>query len=935
MNWEIHTLGGGEYLRLIFNGIAVIMGDGDYGVLLRIGILIGLLAILVRAAYKGQVLDLQWLLFAAMGFYVAFLPTATVIVVDDLDPSQSAVVDNVPLGMAATAGFSNAVGHWLAETSETVFSLPDEMRYMKQGMLFGNKLVEATMRFELSDPRVAGNMSSFWEQCVFYDLLLGQYTITDLQTAPDLWAFVQSQTSVSRAFSYQPASGPSTIEVCRTAANGVLNDELTSQIPDIENLYGAQLVRAADRNAAVAQFVSAMPIAYQYFSGLSDSASRIIMQATLSNSMQRGISAWASRVDAPAAAQDYALARAEAERRTTYTVLGQLAQKMLPIVHTLIQAGIYAVFPLVFILMLMPGGYRAVLTYMKVLFWITLWPFLFAVIHLAMSLFTSLAAEPAITLADGTKVLSMANYTAFGQVMSDYSVFAGYLSVSIPVMAWLVVSGSSIALATAAQSILASYERTASAATTEATTGNVSLGNTSFGNANWWAQNTAPSSQGGYAQQTGADGITRRVAAGREFATMPQSSLPVSMSLESAVRGSIEKGAEQATRAARSDSVAQSQRVASQLSELDQLNRQLSRSQEFRDSVDRTEAADFQQHYGDTTRMLDTLREGTRFSRSETAQLLFDGGASLSGALGIGTPGGSPVKGAIGVNARGGASYQSADAAGRQKILDQAHDLGYDTSFGTALSDTLRAGASVTGSYSGGDLESYASSAANRLSREVSAIETAQASLEHARSFNEARRLSDSEGFGTSMQLDDKFKNWLADRLGNQNQALELIREGAQGNDPTAQVELSAHMREFSAQYAEQIARTTGPLQADLVARQAAGWSSDVRSAADTTVNRQSEHDRKHIEQAAGAASLDTSSVHRDIENARVVGQRTHGELSDDMADSVAEQDARALESRQHIERDIDDSRRKSLTRQAVLEDFPDEHDATSDKRGK
>ncbi|MCZ0212059.1 conjugal transfer protein TraG N-terminal domain-containing protein, partial [Streptomyces sp. UMAF16] len=71
-------------------------------------------------------------------------------------------------------------------------------------------------------------------------------------------------------------------------------------------------------------------------------------------------------------------ARAEAERRTTYEVMGQLAQKYLPIIQNILQAGIYAVFPLAFILMLMPGGHRAVLAYAKVLVWISLWPFLFA-----------------------------------------------------------------------------------------------------------------------------------------------------------------------------------------------------------------------------------------------------------------------------------------------------------------------------------------------------------------------------------------------------------------------------------------------------------------------------------------------------------------------------------------------------------------------------
>ena len=920
MNWQIYTLGGGQYLNLIFNGVVAIMGNGDYMYLLKIGILLGMLTVMLRSAYKGALIDLQWLLFAAMGFYIAFLPTASVIIDDELDQSQSSVVNNVPLGLAASAGFSNAVGHWLAQTSEAVFSLPSDMDYTTHGMLFGNKLVDATMRFEITDPRVAGNFASFWQQCVFYDLLLGKYTLTDLETAPDLWAFIQTNTSVARAFSYQPSAGSSTIEICHTSANGDLNHDLQSEIPNVENLYGAQLVSAASRNAAIAEFGTAMPIAVQYFSSLSDSESQIISQAILSNSMQRGVSAWASQVNAPAAAQDYALARAEAERRTTYTVLGQLAQKYLPIIQNILQAGIYAAFPLAFILMLMPGGHRAVLAYAKVLVWITLWPFLFAVIHLAMTVFSAIAANPAITLANGTKVLSMANYTAFGQVMSDYSLFAGYLTISIPIIAWMLVSGSGQMLASAAQGILSSYEKTASSAAGEATTGNVSLGNTSFGNANWWAQNAVPSTQAGYAQMTGGDGIMRKTAAGREFDSMPMSSLPVSMALENSVRGSIEKGAAEATRAARSDSVAESQRVGSQLSELDQLNHQLSRDQGFRDSVNKSTAADFQRNYGEMTDMLDKLREGTSLSRGETAQLMFNSDASLSGGAGIGTPGGSPISAGAKAGISVGGSYRSGDQADREKVVGQAKELGYDTKFGTALATSLRAGSEVAGSYGGSDLQSYAHGATSQLSREAATASTASASIEKAKSYEEARQLSNSEGFGARTQLDDKFKNWLAGQLGDQNKALALIRDGAQGNDPAAQAELSSRMREFSGAYADQIGSSVGALSAGDVSEQGTAWMSGVK----TTGNAEVEHLRSqgsgHIQSDAISDRLDRGSIDGQAGAARVDAHESQDRLTKDLWQEQGTQGVNAVDTKRKIEHEEGEAEKKSLTQQVMLE---------------
>lgn len=920
MNWQIYTLGGGQYLNLIFNGVVAIMGNGDYMYLLKTGILLGMLTVMLRSAYKGALIDLQWLLFAAMGFYIAFLPTATVIITDELDPGQSAVVNNVPLGLAATAGFSNAVGHWLAQTSEAVFSLPNDMDYTTHGMLFGNKLVDATMRFEITDPRVAGNFASFWQQCVFYDLLLGKYTLTDLTTAPDLWAFIQTNTSVARAFSYQPAAGMSTIEICHTSANGNLNHDLQAEIPNVENLYGAQLVSAANRSAAIAEFGTAMPVAVQYFSSLSDSESQIISQAILSNSIQRGISAWASQANAPAAAQDYALARAEAERRTTYEVMGQLAQKYLPIVQNILAAGIYAAFPLAFILMLMPGGHRAVLAYAKVLAWITLWPFLFAVIHLAMTVFSAIAANPAITLPNGTKVLSMANYTAFGQVMSDYSLFAGYLTVSIPIIAWMLVSGGGHVLASAAQGILSSYEKTAGSAAGEATTGNLSLGNTSFGNAGWWAQNTAPSMQAGYAQMTGGDGIQRKTAARREFDSMPMSSLPVSMALENSVRGSIQRGAAEATRAARSDSVAESQRAGSQLTELDQLNQQLSRDQGFRDNVNKSSSADFQSSYGETTAMLDKLREGTQLTRAETAQLMFNSGAVLSGSLGVGVPGGLPVQGGANANLSVSGNYSSGDQAARQKVLDRAKELGYDKTFGTAFATTLRAGADVAGSYGGSDQQSYAKGVTSQLARESSVASAANASIERARSFEEARQLSSSDGFGARTQLDDKFKNWLAHKLGDENSALALIREGAQGADPAAQAELASRVREFSQAFADEVAEHVGPLSPSGASAIGHDWMTNLRESGDAELRQLRLEGAGKVASGAAADNLDREGIDNQTGAARSAGAAEQGELTQDVWKKQAGEGIQAVTTKWQIEDEMSEAERKSLSQQAVLE---------------
>ena len=54
MDFEVFTYGGGEFLRVTFNAVAAMLGNGDYLTALKAAATIGLLAVLVQAAFKGS-----------------------------------------------------------------------------------------------------------------------------------------------------------------------------------------------------------------------------------------------------------------------------------------------------------------------------------------------------------------------------------------------------------------------------------------------------------------------------------------------------------------------------------------------------------------------------------------------------------------------------------------------------------------------------------------------------------------------------------------------------------------------------------------------------------------------------------------------------------------------------------------------------------------
>lgn len=746
MSWEIFTYGGGEFLRLVFNGVAAITGNGGYLTALKMTALIGLLWVLIEGAFQHRALNLQWL-FGIILIYLAFMvPKVDVIITDRIDPTQSSVVSNVPMGLGMAAGTASLVGDWLTRAYETVFSLPNEMQYQQNGMLFGQYLVESSTRFEITDSRLAANFSDFWQSCVFYDILLGRYGWDDLYNAPDLWAYIQAHTSISQSFTYHDAANNRLILGCRDGAGNQLATDLNDDVTRAQQYYGAKLVKAPTVAAAVTKFAAAMPVSYQYLTGLSVSAEGIIRQNALSNALKRGLSQFAASAGAPAAAQDFALARAEQERRTTYAVLGELAGRTLPILRNLFEAFIYAVFPIVFLLAMLPSVAKVAMTYLKSLVWIQLWAPLYAVLHFAMTLYSQYPAESSLLLPDGSTVLSLANYTALGQVMSDTALIAGYLSLSIPMISYLVVNQGGAMMASLASRVAQSYEAPVSKAADEASAGNISLGNTSIGNASWWQQNQSPSWRAGVSTLTHpATGAAYTTTPEGRYVDVPHSTLPFSANISDAIKSSVNTQATESLQAAQNQVADYATLTSANYSNMERFVGQTATETGVNLDWNRSDMAAFRREFGETQRLADEFGKNRGYSASQAAEML--GLASLAAQNPKLFDLVSPVALRAELNLRGRSDAQiKEDWQNAQRYVQ---DTQYSNHWQTTMDAGLTAAAGVhqrTG-------DSLAQELSGGLQEQTSHRHATIATLEEAASWHKAQSRVEEQGFAFSADM--------------------------------------------------------------------------------------------------------------------------------------------------------------------------------------
>ncbi len=515
MAWDVYTYGGGEYLRVVFNGVAAIMGHTEYATLVRIFLIAALLWIIARIAFVSQrPLDITGLLGVFALLFVAFVPKVDVIIRDRIDPSMGSVVSNVPLGVGVTASFASSAGDWMTRAFEAVLSMPGDLQYQRNGMLFGARLVEASTRFEITDKRLTENLASFWRQCVMYDIALGLYSWNDITWAGDLWGFIKSRTSKARLFPYRDSSGTTTMVVCRTGANTVLDADLTAAVDEAERYYGKRFWEKDPVSAAQAKFAALLPVSYQYLTGLALSSAQIMRQNLVANSLKRGITAFASASGATAAAVDYAIARAEAERRTTYQAMGEMALRVLPLLRNIFEAMIYGVFPIVLLIAIVAPR-MAMTSYLKSLFWIQLWAPLYAILHFGLMFYGQSRGTAGVVGPAGTSALTLATATELGGVLQDMGYIAGYMAMTIPLLSYMLVQTGGALMGSLASSVMLGIQSITSRAADEAVTGNIRLGNVALDNVNWMKQDTSILHRSGIVQWTDPHtGATHTLTAG-------------------------------------------------------------------------------------------------------------------------------------------------------------------------------------------------------------------------------------------------------------------------------------------------------------------------------------------------------------------------------------------------------------------------------------
>lgn len=774
MTFEVFSYWNMQELQLVFNAVAAIMGSSDYLGLLKTLALIGCIS-LAMAVLSGlsKTEDFgRWVIMLAIFNGMLLVPKVTVLLTDETGTQGQITVANVPIGLAEFASTMSHVGYWLTRTFETTFTvIPTDLQFEHHGALWGQRVQREMLHVKFSNSIMQSNLLEFYRQCVVPEFGTGYIVASDMAKSTDLWAYLKGKTNPGRLVTIMAINGSS--PPAGTYGCNVAYDYLTTQANDQAkaetNSLGIRLFPGSANGTpnplANAAIQSSIQTSTNFILGLSTQATTSIRQTAMSNFM----------IDAqymlPAQLGDSAsatanLGQAQAIRSTadSYKLMATLAESTMPKVKNIVEVIQYSVFPIIMLLVLLAGhkGGLVLRYWVMSLFWVQLWPPLYAIMNMVMMMHAQDLAS--MTAGQG---LALADYSVLNNAyISDQAIAGMIAATAIPAIASAIVKGGDVG----AQAIggMVSPSREADKVASSIASGNISMGNgsmnnTSSDNNNQYQDMAAPTMRTGGLSSTGEDGIKHSYFGGRE--SIDDSALgqktAMAMNVSGRIASSIGTAATDSQKAAFTQSTQAADNITAARDATNSYERGHAKDKNGQHADQTSTAAQTVSSYSTEKGIADKSMDSKTFTADQKAQVEAHARAEVSGGVHV------PFVGGAEVTAGGGTSASS--SATTAQMQQKSDELVHNKKYAAAVQKTNSAMSSD--SFTTGDASTIKAASAIKasLNESKSHVDSSNASLEKAKSYQTEAKHIQEGGVGRQTDDNNRFMNWATTQPNPQN----------------------------------------------------------------------------------------------------------------------------------------------------------------------
>lgn len=478
MVMDYYAYWNGGQIRDLFEALVSICSGSSYEGLLKTAVLAGFLVTLTGALLKWQGLASKVYLFAAVLFYSVMLVPKVDVAIHDERSADVYVVSNVPFGVGFFASATSKIGHFLTESFETAFSLPDAERFSKFGLVYPQRALNSLLAAGPVTPEGRALTDRVIADCIGPELLDHSDKAAELSHSGDIWATISADGWINPARSSVSSDG--TVQRCDQALQNLEQHLNTVELDFLSKRLGTVLVPERIDPADVIR--RTLPQSEALLLGVSRSLEQSLKHSVMLTALPRGMASIAAQAGAPLdLAAKYSASQANLTSEINYRTLARLAEHSLPKIRNCVEFIVIAAFPLMLLLMVAAGSAAGAVfrSFFVLLIWFQLWAPLLSVANYLM---ISVDANPMNRIATefgGSTLLAAGIIREAG---ATSQAIAGSIMLLIPLIAFALAKGSDMAFVSIATGLMAPAQGASSGASAQAAAGNFNAGNISMGN---------------------------------------------------------------------------------------------------------------------------------------------------------------------------------------------------------------------------------------------------------------------------------------------------------------------------------------------------------------------------------------------------------------------------------------------------------------------
>jgi len=466
---EYYAYSSGATVAAVLNAVATFFDTPSFASLLSMSAMI---SVVITTAMFFLTRNPSHLYKWAAIFLLApllLINTKATMQVVDLAESRVRSVANVPFLVALPTYFATSMMYGFTKEVEAVFNadLAATEEYGKTGMTFGSALFQLSSKSIPASVEARRRWNDFFMNCIKRDITINEkYTWKQLLDTSDVWGFL-------RNYNMSPLRGmymsKNNYKTCKDAAP-LIEKEFES-LSKVSLDRQAQIIYGENYKTRKSLLNASIQDAYKRYASISKSASDITKQNMAINAMRHSI----TNLGGTGGALNYAYTQNKTQTTSMWTSIALQAKEFVPMMHTILFLLFTCSSILLAVVMMLPGMFLPVLTnYIKTFATLAIWPALFVFLNFIMTMSLSQTTAGITNLMNG---VSLSNINALDEMHTRSAIMAGYLTMSVPLIAGAVMKGGAAMMSSLSYQLSGMINSTNARTSAAASSGDLDFGN--------------------------------------------------------------------------------------------------------------------------------------------------------------------------------------------------------------------------------------------------------------------------------------------------------------------------------------------------------------------------------------------------------------------------------------------------------------------------